>query len=448
MRSGKTVSLSKRIPIVGTTNHTLFVFHIVRSQGWINLYWMNKEFLHSVEGWGPYVNSYKRFTEQCYRDTPHEEQDWNYDYTSLVARYKDTRILRAVRIENDVTVFFLLRLHANVNLVDMNSKTPLMLAARNGILKYVEAVLEVAGVCLNNVNECANSVLNDDDGFTALLYACRNLDKEESSHSGVSERIVQLLLDAGADPNIGTRMDLCIRFAILNRYWDVFWALIAKGATNCSGEGTGPFWFSKSTSLDIASRSGNLEVLRKVVELSLIDEVVTSEKCNEFFHNACSSGHLPSAIFILDELAADHVIDIDVPYGSLFADRTALYNASERGYANVVFFLISKKANVNFVMTWGYDEDDTFFNQMNIDEELCTRTALMAACNNGHFDVVKLLLDANADLNLFDRNGKTALDLARDSGHEKVAEILVSKEDLLVSEGAERQGRWQGPRKR
>ena len=99
------------------------------------------------------------------------------------------------------------------------------------------------------------------------------------------------------------------------------------------------------------------------------------------------------------------------------------------------------------VCAWEYDESN-LLNELNIDEYLCARTGLVAACNNGHVDVVKLLLDANADLNLFDRNGKTALDLARDSGHVVVAAMLVSKEDLLVSEGAERQGRWQGPRKR
>jgi len=414
---------------------------------------MNQDFLHSVEGWGPYINSYKNFTEQCYRDTPHEEQYWTFNYTGLEARFRDTRLLRAVRIEDDVSVSFLLRLHANVNLVDLNGKTPLILAARNGILVYVKALLDVAGVCLNNVNMSTQphdgSNFDKDDGFTALLYACRNLGKQESSHSGVSERIVQLLLSADADPNIGTRSDSCLRFAILNKCWDIFWALIDKGAVNCSGEGTGYFFYpSQSTSLDIASYCGNLEVLRKVVELSPVDEVATSEKCNRYFHNACSSGHLPSAIFIFDTLGADlsEAIDIDVPYGFFSADCTALYNASAGGYADVVEYLISKKANVNFANSWDYDESDTFFSY--IVDKLCTRTALMAACNNGHVDVVKLLLDANADLNLFDRNGKTALDLARDSGHGIVAAMLVSKEDLLVSEGAERQGRWQGPRKR
>ena len=90
-------------------------------------------------------------------------------------------------------------------------------------------------------------------------------------------RIVQLLLLADADPNIGTRTDSCLRFALLNRRWDIFWALIDKGAINCSGEGNEIF--NASTSMDMASWCGNLEVLKKVVELSPVDELGI-HKCN------------------------------------------------------------------------------------------------------------------------------------------------------------------------
>jgi hypothetical protein len=52
------------------------------------------------------------------------------------------------------------------------------------------------------------------------------------------------------------------------------------------------------------------------------------------------------------------------------------------------------------------------------------QTALMLAARNGHLDAVRVLVDADADIDLEDYDGQTALSLAQDAGFTDVADYL------------------------
>ncbi len=54
-------------------------------------------------------------------------------------------------------------------------------------------------------------------------------------------------------------------------------------------------------------------------------------------------------------------------------------------------------------------------------------TALMAAARNRHLKTVQVLLDVRANVNMKDKNGKTALDYARESHQEEIAALLRAK---------------------
>lgn len=52
-------------------------------------------------------------------------------------------------------------------------------------------------------------------------------------------------------------------------------------------------------------------------------------------------------------------------------------------------------------------------------------TLLMIAAQNGHTNIVKILLEKGADINVEDYFGNTVLHLAARSGHEKTVEVLI-----------------------
>lgn len=67
--------------------------------------------------------------------------------------------------------------------------------------------------------------------------------------------------------------------------------------------------------------------------------------------------------------------------------------------------------------------------QRNYDND---RTPLLLACNEGNVEVVKILIENGADVNLIDRNGTTPLMTAVSSGNIDIVEILLMNALLRV----------------
>jgi len=86
--------------------------------------------------------------------------------------------------------------------------------------------------------------------------------------------------------------------------------------------------------------------------------------------------------------------------------NTALVVASKYGYTEIVKLLLEAGADVNV---------------KNKDGE----TALMKASYNGYTEIVKMLIDAGADVNIKDRYGTTALMLASLYGYTEIVELLI-----------------------
>ena len=89
---------------------------------------------------------------------------------------------------------------------------------------------------------------------------------------------------------------------------------------------------------------------------------------------------------------------------------TALIPAAHHGHVNVVRYLVATKIDLDHVNFLGW-------------------TALLEAVVLGdggpiYQEIIRLLVDAGADITIVDKDGKTALDLARASSQSKVVEIL------------------------
>lgn len=53
------------------------------------------------------------------------------------------------------------------------------------------------------------------------------------------------------------------------------------------------------------------------------------------------------------------------------------------------------------------------------------RTLLMIACNEGFFDIVKMLIERGADVNIILDSGTSALKIAKFKGHEQIVNLLL-----------------------
>ena len=89
-------------------------------------------------------------------------------------------------------------------------------------------------------------------------------------------------------------------------------------------------------------------------------------------------------------------------------DATPLYMASENGHSEVVKLLLAAGADVN------------------IAENIFGTTPLIAAVTDGHAEIVKLLIAANADVNIATKTvGLTSLIIATQEGHADIVKQLI-----------------------
>lgn len=78
---------------------------------------------------------------------------------------------------------------------------------------------------------------------------------------------------------------------------------------------------------------------------------------------------------------------------------------------------------------------------INVRAKKHSQTALMLATSHGNYDMVRMLLDAGADINIQDEDGSTALMCAAEHGRMDIIKILLAQPDCdstvqdLVSSG-------------
>lgn len=93
--------------------------------------------------------------------------------------------------------------------------------------------------------------------------------------------------------------------------------------------------------------------------------------------------------------------------------RTALYAAASEGHTDIVKLLLIDRVGQARL------DPDT--------REKHGKTPLMRAAWRGHMETVSVLLDAGADVNAGDENGRTALDKAMAAGQMQIASYLRSR---------------------
>lgn len=341
-----------------------------------------------------------------------------------------TALMRAAGSGHTEIVQILLEAGAGVNVRDGNGWTALMKAAGRGHNETVRILLE-AGADVNR---------SDKSGLTALMVAVK----------GDHIEVVRILLKAGADVNSRGYSMTALMIAAEDGSTEVVQILLQAGADlNLTGY--------YGTALMSAVGRGHTEVMQILLEAGA-DVNVGNKSGNTTLMYAMWQDNT-EVVQILLQAGAD--VNVIGDFGG-----TALMGAAERGYVEVVKILLEAGADVNL-------RDGTYrrtalmkaagaYNVKYIDGEyvryidgdpvqvsparhtevvkilleagadvnigdMFNDTALMLAAGSGCIETVKILLEAVADVTTKNWKGKTALMIAKDSGHTRIVNLL--KED-------------------
>ena len=399
----------------------------------------------------------------------------------------DQALQEASRLGNNEAVQFLLDLIDNINFQNEEGRIALMLASKGGHEQVVQTLVSVGAnpniqdnngytalmlACDTNSYNIVNYLLQTganpdiqrDNGDTAIIIACQN------NHSD----IVKLLLQFNADPFITTRNDdTALTISVHVNSIEIVDMLLDKQAENQKAS-------LVVTALTTACRYGHSQLIINLL-VHLLD-YFTEDEFQLFVLNAEGD-----EISIASHISGS-TIDVNC---ILVNDITPLMIASSCGHTETVDVLLQAGANVHNTDSDGYSplvyaitgrkslqvieqllkagaQPNVFINGQSIAdkvreegrEDICKlleqlnvlntiqkqkeeeqqlqqlqqlqfsgrlAISIIEAANKGNIEVVKLLLKENADVNIQDKNGVTALMLASLNGHTHVVELLLKE---------------------
>ncbi|XP_063908779.1 ankyrin repeat domain-containing protein 17 isoform X5 [Zophobas morio] len=332
----------------------------------------------------------------------------------------------------------LLAMHANVEDRGIKGEcTPLMEAASAGHLDIVKLLVKHGA----DVNAQSTS------GNTPLMYGC----------AGGHTKVVEFLLENGAnveDHNENGHTPLME--AASAGHVDLAKILLKRGA----GINTHSNEF-KESALTLACYKGHLEMVRFLLEAGADQEHKTDEMHTALME-ASMDGHVEVARLLLDSGA-----QVNMPTDSfespltlaacgghvdlamLLIERganieevndegyTPLMEAAREGHEEMVHLLLGQGANINaqtdetqetaltLACCGGFTEVADILLKGGADIELGASTPLMEAAQEGHLDLVKFLLENDANVHAQTQTGDTALTYACENGHTDVADYLL-----------------------
>ena len=179
------------------------------------------------------------------------------------------------------------------------------------------------------------------------------------------------------------------------------------------------------TPLRAASNKGHIDVVRVLLDHGA--NVNTIDKKNTPLRSAFDGGHLE-----IMRLLLEHGADVDV-----WDDSDLLLNrASKKGRAEVVHLLLQHNADVNSrgYTNWTPLQGASFFGQTKVVQLLLDRGSaidtpsnhpLHLAITGNYFEIVQLLLEHGADVNIRDESDRTPYQVAESWGLTEIARLLL-----------------------
>ena len=299
--------------------------------------------------------------------------------------YHETALSVACSQGNENAISVLLIAEADPNIVDADGDTCLHNAVLQGCSKDVLQAM---------VDHSANVNAKNRENQTALLLAC----KERKTD------IINILLNAGADPNIADTDDNKCLYYVARNYFnkDLFGVNTAKQ--------------ENQTGLLLADEKRNIDIIDTLLKEGA-DPNIPDTDGNTYFHYAVDK-KCPKEFL---QAITGHCTDINATNQE---NETALLLACVHGEYSKICVLLEAGADPNIANKNGnacihYAAHDDFSKevlQAILDqgadvnaENHQNQTALIWACERGDADIIHILLRAEADLTIADMDGNTCL---------------------------------------
>lgn len=293
-------------------------------------------------------------------------------------------------------------------------------------LRYAASMgyLEGVKITLDNPDASINHQFfykgQNDFGPTALMGAALGGYKE----------IVELLLKAGADPNVvdASRMNDC-ELSIVDKIFKngdtaLMWATTGRNRIN---------------------NAGNTEIVELLLNAKA-DPNIQDLSGNTALILAAKYGKTETVELLLNNGANPNIKRFKQNMVTFRSqdDWTALMEAAQAGRKEIVELLLNAKADANIQSQYGStaliltSDLDTIrlLLKAGADPNILNKKGvgvLNDAAYYGRTDIVKELIDVNADLNIKNLLGVTPLDLAAGQGHKEIVELLINaKADLNI----------------
>ncbi|KAI6171224.1 RhoGEF domain protein [Aphelenchoides bicaudatus] len=300
--------------------------------------------------------------------------------------------------------------------------------------------------CYNNFNEVRRLILEQNvdpnqvnpRGFVPLFFAC----------IANNAKCVKFLLSNGANSNvvIGNNFSLLHIACMLGHLKCIKLLLKHNCEVNAIAD-------NKSTALHYAVAGGFIEVVDYLLEhgadvtVNNIDNstawdlAVSNEATEQIIHRtgsvsissteSSSNRHkideLLEAAYLGDESEVRRLIlreNVDPNCRHLHTDETPLHRAAEWGWYNVLKVLLENNADVNAISKSGE-------NALHV---ICERGYLYSLRTENHVNCVKLLLDCNININAVTNKGKTAMHIAYQKGYYQIVEVLLESKANINAE--------------
>lgn len=308
---------------------------------------------------------------------------------------------------------------AKLNCADKNGRTPALVAMKLGDKKIVQILAGHEGGMTLSVA----AYLGDTDATKRLLEGGAKVDAKDAegqtplryaAREGHAE-VVELLLAKGANADGKGSGDTPLLDALWRRHVDVATVLVNHGA-RIEGEHS----VSRMSPLHMAAQDGLTELVRLMI--------AKGARVNARDNAGNTALHYAPGADIAQFLLSNGA-DVNVKSRS---GSTPLHYAAGRGQVDLVQLLIDNRAAIDpkdkrgqtpaaWAMQAGHRE---------IVRLLAAHGAALTphmAAYAGDVQTVRRLLDAGADVNQQDKEGRTPLYLATQEGYMEVMELLIAR---------------------